>query len=306
MVSQSYTSVGRVQVGIGNVRRAVYQLAIGLIAVWTGYCALDLIYVALGYWSMAPGLGLIPIFTEPVVEPGFWGDYLKRLTTSWGSVVTAAGVIALLVRPHAPMAARAVRKEPIPTYPVIPEAERTEPRLLFIEEPKPPRSVAERDRPPMREPASRPASESSRPRIIRTTPPPQAAEPKLERREERDGGIEPRRHPMHASPIVRALRGRSTAAPQARRADPGEDEDSGEEPRLFAGGSREEYGFFEVEYEDGTATVERLRRSEYGGDEAAGIALVRRRLAERAAAERRPVRPIAAITPVSYSGLANR
>jgi hypothetical protein len=300
-----------------QVRRAVYQFAIGLIAVWSAYCVLDLIYVALGYWSLAPGLGLFPFFTAPEVEPGFWGDYLKRLTTSWGSVMTGAGVIALLLRQQAPVAVKTIRDEPIRTYPIIPEAERTEPRLLFIEEPKPPRAERERPamrepaprmagehaRPPMRESAPRPASESPRPRIVRSASPRQG-EPQFEQEENADG--EPRRHPLHASPIVRALRGRSPTASQAQRTEPGEEEEGGQEPRLFAGGSREEYGYFEVEYEDGTATVERLRRSEFGGNEQAGIALVRRRLAERAVAERRPMLAIAAITPVSYSGPPKR
>jgi hypothetical protein len=297
---------------LGKVRRAAYQLAIGLIAVWTGYCLLDLVYVALGYWSLAPGLGLLPIFTAPEVQPGFWGDYLKRLTTSWGSVVTGAGVIALLVRQPTSRAVRTIREEPLRTYPIIPEEERTEPRLLFIEEPKPPRMAGERERPPVREPAaelasarptprepaSRPVAEPSRPRIIRSAP------PHFEREEEIKG--EPRRHPMHASPIVRALRGRSPNAPQARRAVPGEEEDNFPEPRLFSGGSRDDYGYFEVEYEDGSATVERLPRSEFGGDDEAGIQLVRQRLAERATAERRPMRAISAVTPVVYSGLSKR
>ena len=73
-----------------------------------------------------------------------------------------------------------------------------------------------------------------------------------------------------------------------------------------AGGSRDEYGYFEVEYEDGSATVERLRQSEFGGDDEAGVRLVRQRLAERAAAERRPMRAISAVTPVVYSGISKR
>jgi hypothetical protein len=303
---------------LDKVRRAAYQLAVGLIAVWTGYCLLDLVYVALGYWSLAPGLGLLPIFTAPEVQPGFWGDYLKRLTTSWGSVVTGAGVIALLVRQPGSGAVRTIREEPLRTYPIIPEEERTEPRLLFIEEPKPPRMAVERERPPARgpgaepalarqtprEPASRPAAETSRPRIIRSAPPLSAIPPAQEREEQIEG--EPRRHPMLASPIVRALRGRSPSTPQARRAEPGEEEDTFPEPRLFSGGSRDEYGYFEVEYEDGSATVERLRRSEFGGDDKAGIQLVRQRLAERAAEERRPMRAISAVTPVVYSGISKR
>ena len=70
--------------GTASVRRAVYLLAIGFIMLWTAYCLLDLTYVALSYWSLAPELGILPFFSEPEVEPGFWGDYLKRLTASWG------------------------------------------------------------------------------------------------------------------------------------------------------------------------------------------------------------------------------
>jgi hypothetical protein len=201
------------------------------------------------------------------------------LTTSWGSVVTGAGVIALLVRQPGSGAVRTIREEPLRTYPIIPEEERTEPRLLFIEEPKPPRMAVERERPPARGPGAEPAlarqtprepaAETSRPRIIRSAPPLSAIPPAQEREEQIEG--EPRRHPMLASPIVRALRGRSPSTPQARRAEPGEEEDTFPEPRLFSGGSRDEYGYFEVEYEDGSATVERLRRSEFGGDDKAGI-----------------------------------
>ena len=110
------------------------------------------------------------------------------------------------------------------------------------------------------------------------------------------------------APFVRAIRGRSGAAPQPRRveSEPDEDEGAPEEPRLFSGGAREEYAFFEVEYEDGTGSVERLRRADFGGDEAAGMAMLRRRLAERAAADRRPAKVIAAIKPVSYFGFPNR
>ena len=61
------------------MRRVSYFVAIGLIVLWTGYCLLDLVYVALNYWSLVPGLGLLPFLTDPVVEPGFWADYLMRL-----------------------------------------------------------------------------------------------------------------------------------------------------------------------------------------------------------------------------------
>ena len=290
------------------MRRAVYGLAIGLIALWTGYCLLDLVYVTLGYWSLTPEIGLLPIFTSPAVEPGFWGDYLKRLTASWGSVVTAAGVIALLVRQPVQLRERLPDDGPVATYPVIPEAERTEPRLLFIEEPAAPRQPTERERDTLRGPeAPGPGGleePAARPRIVRSAP--TYPEARLEQAGAPEGDGAPRRHPMRTSPIVRALRGRATAAPQPRSVEPSEAEDAGAEPRLFAGGAREEFAFFEVEYDDGTATVERLRRADYGGDDAAGIALLRRRLAERAASERRPMQPIAAITPVSYFGFPNR
>ena len=115
--------------------------------------------------------------------------------------------------------------------------------------------------------------------------------------------VESRPYPMRTAPIVRALRSRPAAASQARYAESGQEAG---EPRLLAGGIREEFGFFEVEYADGTSTIERLRRSEYGGDDAAGIGLVRRRLAERAAAERQPAKPISAIKPVSYFGFPKR
>ncbi len=280
------------------MRRAVFILAIGLIALWTGYCFLDLVYVALGYWSLAPSLGLLPLFSEPVVEPGFWGDYLKRLVTSWGSMVTGAGVIALLVRE--PMASAKPAKEvAVETYPIIPEAERTEPRLLFIEEPRPPRYV------PPQEPEGRPEQKISDANLARrqerepTQQPRREAEP---RNEELEGGEKARSQPVRTTPIFRALRGRTAAASQVRRVKPGEETREAEEPPLLSGGIREEYGFFEVEYEDGTVNVERLRRSEYGGEDVAGIRLLRHRLAERAVAERRPIKPIAAIKPVSYFG----
>jgi hypothetical protein len=296
--------------GTAGVRRAVYLLAIGFIVLWTAYCLLDLTYVALSYWALAPSLGILPFFSEPTVEPGFWGDYLKRLTASWGSVVTGAGVVALLLRHHAavPRARVPLDEGPIETYPVIPEAERTEPRLLFIEEPRLPRAgQVERDgvrREPDLQPSEPPIAE----------PPPAGAAPRrpsvreVEPRLDRGVAEEDRRAASRPAPFVRAIRGRSAAAPQPRRAEPEPEEDEGapEEPRLFAGGAREEYAFFEVHYEDGTGSVERLRRAEFGGDEAAGIVLLRRRLAERAAAERRPAKPIAAIKPVSYFGFPHR
>jgi len=281
------------------VRRAAYILAIGLIVLWTGYCLLDLVYVALGYWSLTPGLGLLPFFTDPVVEPGFWGDYLKRLTSSWGAIVTGAGVIALLVRQPTP-AVGAAPQLAIRTYPIIPEAERTQARLLVVEEPRPPRQV------PPRRPDRRLEQEGSGADVptpqehTLRQPSPREPEPRME---EMEGRAEPRPHPMRTTPIVRALRGRPAAASQARYAESGEE---AEEPKLLAGGAREEPGFFEVKYEDGTSSIERLRRSEYGGDDATGIELVRRRLAERAAAERRLVKPIAAIKPVSYFGFPKR
>lgn len=295
------------------MRRAVYLLAIGFIVLWTAYCVMDLIYVATTYWSLAPWLGILPLFSEPAVEPGFWGDYLKRLTASWGAVVTGAGVVALLLR-HPVWGALAEPlerpEEPVETYPIIPEAERTEPRLLFIEEPRPPRySAPERGREPLRrEPEFRPAEPPPpEPGVANAPgrrPVPVQAEP---RQDGGDGEEDRRATPARPAAFVRALRSRSGAVPQARRAEPSQDEEQGAEPApLFAGEAREEYGFFEVEYEDGSGSVERLRRTDYGGDEAAGIALVRRRLAERAAAERRQPKPIAAITPVSYFGFPNR
>jgi hypothetical protein len=51
--------------------------------------------VGLAYWALTPWLGILPFFTEPIVEPGFWGDYLKRLIGSWGSMVTIAGTLAV-------------------------------------------------------------------------------------------------------------------------------------------------------------------------------------------------------------------
>ena len=314
-----YNSMGRTisEIRYEDVRRAIYLLAIGFIVLWTAYCLTDLIYVALTYWSLAPWLGILPMFTEPVVEPGFWGDYLKRLTASWGSVVTGAGVIALLLR-HPVWTARSSEarerpEEPVATYPIIPEAERTEPRLLFIEEPRPPRHTPpEREREPLRrEPDLRPAEPPSGEPAAAPAPSrrgtPVQPEPRLERAE---GEEERRASPVRPAAFVRALRGRSGTGSQARRIEPGEQEEEeergAERTPLFAGGAREEYGFFEVEYEDGTASVERLRRTDYGGDEAAGVALVRRRLADRAAADRRQPKPIVAITPVSYFGFPNR
>lgn len=282
-----------------RVRRAGYFLAIGLIVLWTGYCLLDLVYVALGYWSLTPGLGLLPFFTDPVVEPGFWGDYLKRLTSSWGAIVTGAGVIALLVRPPT----SAVRDAPqlaIKTFPIIPEAERTEPRLLVIEEPRPPRHAPPREPDRLLEQERSGAGGPAPLEPALRQPPPREPEPRIE---EVEAEAEPRVHPIRTASIVRALRGRPAAASQARYAESGEEAG---EPRLLAGGTREEFGFFEVEYADGTSTIERLRRSEYGGDDTAGIGLVRRRLAERAAAERQPARPISAIKPVSYFGFPKR
>ena len=148
------------------MRRRVFILAIGFIALWTGYCLLDLVYVGLAYWALTPWLGILPFFTDPIVEPGFWGDYLKRLTASWGSMVTIAGTLALLVclpakaeeglaarvavlrtqlRRWAACGVRAViieiRESAIETYPVIPKSELTKPRRLHIEEPLPPRSA---------------------------------------------------------------------------------------------------------------------------------------------------------------------
>ncbi len=288
----------------GKVRRPVYVLAVWFILLWTGYCLLDLAYVAVGYWSLAPWLGLLPYFTDPVVEPGFWPDYLKRLTASWGSVVTGAGVIALLVRKPAARADKRAERE-VETYPIIPEAERTEPRLLFIEEPRPPRPVGSEREPSRREPDLRHAEpgEGDAAASLKTRPPGRDEE----QSSERAGGEEKTpRHPMRRAPIVRALRGRAVAASEARRDEPGEEEGAPETPRLFSGGASEEFGFFEVAYKDGTTSVERLRRSEYGGDEIAGIQLVRRRLADRAVADRRKPKPIAAIKPVSYFGFPNR
>jgi hypothetical protein len=300
------------EIGYRDMRRAAYLLAIGFIVVWTAYCVLDLIYVTTTYWSLAPWLGIIPLFSEAAVEPGFWGDYLKRLTASWGSVVTGAGVVALLVRHPiwgARTAAQAQRpEEPVATYPIIPEAERTEPRLLFIEEPRPPRHSAAEPSPrePDWRPAEPPAGETVAPAIPVRRPTAVPPEPRLDRD---SAEAEPRANPVRPAAFVRALRSRTAAAPQPRRIEPGEQEeeegDTAQAP-LFAGGAREEYGFFEVAFQDGTGTVERLRRSDYGGDEIAGIALVRRRLQERAAAERRQPKPIAAITPVSYFGFPNR
>lgn len=283
-----------VSVGDGNVRRAVYLLAIGLIALWTGYCLLDLVYVAIGYWSLAPWLGVVAMFSEPVVEPGFWGGYLKQLTVSWGSVVTGAGVIALLMhKPHWRPVMEA--DGAMETYPIIPEAERTEPRLLFIEEPRPPRD-------PTLEPQPGPVQRVAGPAPAR----PLLASEKEPRLDPVADAGDRRANAVRAAPIVRALRGRSSAATQARQADPGEEARTATEPRLFSGGAREEYSFFEVEFEDGTGTVERLRRAEYGGDDAAGIALVRRRVSERAATERQPAKPIAVVKPVSYFGFPHR
>ena len=208
------------------MRRVSYFVAIGLIVLWTGYCLLDLVYVALNYWSLVPGLGLLPFFTDPVVEPGFWADYLKRLTTAWGSIVTGAGVVALLVRPPA-SAVKAAPEPAIRTYPVIPEAERTEPGLLFIEEPRPPRYTAsERERtPPRREADQRRQAEApeaepfaARRPVLRQ--PALRDEPRLE---ERKGEPEPRPHPMRTAPIFRAIRGRSPASPQPRRAESDEE-----------------------------------------------------------------------------------
>jgi len=295
-----------------DVRRAASFLAIGFIVLWTAYCVLDLIYVTTTYWSLAPWLGIMPLFSEAVVEPGFWGDYLKRLTASWGSVVTGAGVVALLLR-HPALAARSAAREqrpdePVATYPVIPEAERTEPRLLFIEEPRPPRYPGpERDRePPRRDPELRAAEPAAGEPMTGVPVRRPTAVPTDSRVDRGAPDREARGNPVRPAAFVRALRSRTGAAPQVRRVEPGELEEEGDSAPMFAGGAREEYGFFEVEFDDGTGTVERLRRSDYGGDEAAGIALVRRRLMERAAAERRQPKPIAAITPVSYFGFPNR
>ena len=120
-----------------GVRHVLYRIAVGLIFAWTGYILLDLIYVALNYWSAVPWLGLLPIFSEPRVEPGFWGDYLKRLVTAWGAMVTGMGVVALLLRPPVQVVEGTV-EAPSVSYPVVPESERTEPRLLYIEEQPPP------------------------------------------------------------------------------------------------------------------------------------------------------------------------
>jgi hypothetical protein len=301
------------EIGYRDVRRAAYLLAIGFIVLWTAYCVLDLIYVTTTYWSLAPWLGIMPLFSEAAVEPGFWGDYLKRLTASWGSVVTGAGVVALLLRypALARPAARELRPdEPVATYPVIPEAERTEPRLLFIEEPRPPRYPGpERDREPQRRDPELRAAEPAAGEPVTGLPVRRPTAVPTETRMDRgaaDGDV--RGNPVRPAAFVRALRTRSGAVPQARRVEPGEQPEDGDAAPapLFSGGAREEYGFFEVEFDDGTATVERLRREDYGGDEAAGIALVRRRIIERAAAERRHPKPIAAITPVSYFGFPNR
>jgi hypothetical protein len=289
------------------VWRAVYFLAIGLIFAWTGYCLADLIYVALNYWALVPGLGLLTIFTDPEVVPGFWSTYLMRLASSWGSIVTGAGVIALLVRsadsPREPVV-EAMQK----TFPVIPESERTEPRLLFIEEPRPPRypATGEREPGPLRrepEPLRRPEADTgplSARRNLRQ--PLSAAEPRPEE-DEFD-----RPAPVRTASIFRAIRTRSPAASQLRRAE--EDEEQPDEMRgerkALSGSSRDEFGFFKVEYQDGTTTIERVLRSDYDGDDAVGIALVRRRLSERAAAEGWPTKPISAITPVSHLRFTNR
>ncbi|HXV26391.1 MAG TPA: hypothetical protein VED46_19325 [Alphaproteobacteria bacterium] len=288
------------------MRRAAYLLAIGFILFWTAYCLFDLAYVALAYWSIAPGLALLPFFTNPVVEPGFWADYLQQLTASWGSVLTGAGVIALLVRPTETRGTSLQAGRRIETYPIIPEAERTEPSLLFIEEPLPPRSIAPQ-REPSREPSLRSIEKAdldAGASLEKTYPP--ARRKEVQSLEPAEGEEQAPRHPMRRASIVRALRGRSLAASQARHDEPGDAAGAAETPRLFSGGAGEEFDFFEVAYEDGTTSVERLRRSEYGGDDTAGIEQVRRRLAERAAAERRKLKPIAAIKPVSYFGFPSR
>ncbi len=290
------------------VRRAVYFLAIGLIFLWTGYCLADLLYVALNYWALVPGLGLLTVFTDPEVVPGFWSTYLMRLASSWGSIVTGAGVIALLVRPTESAkepVIEAVRK----TFPVIPESERTEPRLLFIEEPRPPRypATGEREPAPLRrepEQLRRPEADTDSLTARRNLRQPlSAAEPRSEQEGEFDRPV-----PVRTASIFRAIRTRSPAASQPRRAEEEEeqpDEMRGERKAL-SGSARDEFGFFKVEYQDGTTTIERVLRSDYDGDEAVGIALVRRRLSERAAAEGWPTKPISAITPVSHLRFTNR
>ena len=285
------------------VRRAVYFLAIGLIYLWTGYCVADLVYVALNYWSLVPGLGLLTVFTDPEVVPGFWSSYLMRLASSWGSIVTGAGVIALLVRPAASAVEPVLEPalEPVrKTFPVIPESERTEPRLLFIEEPRPPHypTTAEREATPLRRDADQLSRTESGPesltarRILRQ--PLLSPEPRQEQQGEPDQSS-----PARTAPIFRAIRTRSPTATQPRRADDEEQAEAGER-KAFSGPSRDEFGFFKVEYQDGTTTIERVLRSDYDGDDAVGIALVRRRLGERAAVEGWPTKPIAAITPVSH------
>jgi len=290
------------------VRRAVYFLALGLIFVWTGYCLADLLYVALNYWALVPGMGLLTVFTDPEVVPGFWSTYLMRLASSWGSIVTGAGVIALLVRPSEATFESAV--EPVrKTFPVIPESERTEPRLLFIEEPRPPRypNAPEREPGPLRrEPEQLRRTElQAEPLTARRNlrQPLSAGEPRPEQENEFD-----RPAPVRTASIFRAIRTRSPAASQPRRAE--EEEEQTEEMRgerkAFSGSSRDEFGFFKVEYQDGTTTIERVLRSDYDGDEAVGIALVRRRLSERAAAEGWPTKPISAVTPVNHLRFTNR
>ena len=276
-----------------TLRRVVYLLAIGLIFLWTGYCVADLVYVALNYWSLVPGLGLLTVFTDPEVVPGFWSSYLMRLTTSWGSIVTGAGVVALLLRPAVSVAEPAVelvRK----TFPVIPESERTEPRLLFIEEPRPPRYPTAADRESATPPSRRTETETE-PLMTRRAlrQPPLSPQPRQEQQSESD-----RSSPARTASIFRAIRTRSPAAP--RQAEEDEEQPETRERKAFSGPSRDEFGFFKVEYQDGTTTIERVLRSDYDGDDAVGIGLVRRRLAERAAAEGWPTKPIAAITPVSH------
>jgi hypothetical protein len=286
-----------------TVRRAVYYLAIGLIFVWTGYCLADLVYVALNYWSLVPGLGLLTVFTDPEVVPGFWSSYLMRLASSWGSIVTGAGVIALLMRPAASDVEPTV--EPIrKTFPVIPESERTEPRLLFIEEPRPPRYPAAPEREPAplrREPDQLRRVEPERDSLTarRTLRQP----PSLQQPRQEEGSESQRSSSARTASIFRAIRTRSPAASQPRRDE--EEEEQAEEARKRKT-SRDEFGFFKVEYQDGTTTIERVLRSDYDGDDAVGIALVRRRLGERAVAEGWPTKPISAITPVSHLRFTNQ
>jgi hypothetical protein len=283
-----------------GVRHALYLTTLGLIYAWTGYCVLDFIYVALNYWSAVPWLGLIPIFTEPRVEPGFWGGYLKQLATAWGSIVTGLGVVALLLRPTVEVV-EGESVAPALSYPVVPESERTEPRLLYIEEQQPPpfdRHAQEARRDIERRvsrSAERLPEERPEPRWESERGPLPSKEARREPeplREGNESGIA-RPHPLRSSPILRALRGRSGAAMQPRASEPMRSSEP--EPPDFAD---EEYATFEVYYDDGTTTIERLHRAEFADDEARAIGVLRRRLAEEVAAGGRPPKAIRAISQI--------